>query len=207
MKRVIRSTAAFASLTLVLIAVPSPAAEVGIDSSGYSSKCGVAVEIAQARLAMRWPTENGEVGRLVLDLREGKPLVDSMAIAANSEAPFRNVVQGVDPVAFVVVGERRAPAFRPPELSVFDVFFDSPASRPFQTFRSDLVMKKVRVNSHGHRATVALDGLTIGPFAGQWQITVYPGGRLVHLEAVVSTREENRAFLYDAGLVRVKAPL
>ena len=47
---------------------------------------------------------------------------------------------------------------------------------------------------------MALGELTAGPFAGEWQITVYQGARLVHLEAVVSTREERRAFLYDTGL-------
>ena len=47
---------------------------------------------------------------------------------------------------------------------------------------------------------MALGGLTVGPFTGEWQITVYPGARLVHLEAVVSTRQQDRAFLYDMGL-------
>ena len=127
-------------------------------------------------------------------------MFDSIAIAAKAGEPFHSIIQGVDPVTFVVVGERRAPSGRPPEMSMFNVFFDSPASRPFQTHRSQLESKQVRVSSHGHRATVALDGLTIGPFSGQWQITVYSGARLVQLEAVVSTRQENRAFLYDTGL-------
>ncbi len=121
-------------------------------------------------------------------------------MAAKDGEPFRTVLQSVDPATFVVVGERKAPGYRPPDMSVFNVFFDSPASRPFQTHRSQLDLKQARVSSHGHRATMALDGLTIGPFAGQWQITVYSGARLVQLEAVVSTSQENRAFLYDTGL-------
>ena len=166
----------------------------------------MAVQSDHDKLTMRWPLENGEIGQLVLDLRDGKPLFENMAIAAKGGEPFRPVLQGVDPVTFVVVGERRAPVGRPPEMSVFNVFFDSPASRPFQAHRSHLDLKQARVLSHGRRATVALGGLTAGPFTGEWQITVYPGARLVHLEAVVSTKEERRAFLYDAGLASESPP-
>ena len=85
-------------------------------------------------------------------------------------------------------------------MSVFNVFFDSPAQRPFQTHRSKLDLKRVRVSSQGHRATVAVGDLTIGPFAGEWQLTFYRGARLVHVEAVVTTDADRTAFLYDTGL-------
>lgn len=160
----------------------------------------MAVESDHERLTVRWPLENGEVGQVVLDLRDGKPLFESMAIAAKRAEPFRPVLRDVDPVTFLVVGERRSPDGRPPGMSVFNVFFDSPASRPFQAQRSRLDLKRARVFSHGRRATVALGELTAGPFTGEWQIAVYPGARLVHLEAVVSTKQERRAFLYDTGL-------
>src|SRR5208282_2597287 len=35
---------------------------------------------------------------------------------------------------------------------------------------------------------------------GDLRFTVYPGCRLMHIEAVVSTDKEDCAFLYDAGL-------
>src|SRR5262249_53287597 len=40
-----------------------------------------------------------------------------------------------------------------------------------------------------------------GPFRGDLCFTVYPGCRLVHAEAVVSTVKDACAILYDAGLV------
>jgi hypothetical protein len=61
--------------------------------------------------------------------------------------------------------------------------------------------KKVRVESHGRRATVILDGLSAGPFKGDLRFTVYPGCALVHAEAVVATKKNACAILYDAGLV------
>ena len=104
-----------------------------------------------------------------------------------------------DPVTFLLVGTREAPTGRPPEMSVFNVFFDSPAKRPFQAYRSKLDLKRVRVTSQGHRTTVAVGDLTIGPFAGELQFTVYDGSPLVHVETVVRTQEDRRAILYDTG--------
>ena len=85
-------------------------------------------------------------------------------------------------------------------MSVFNVFFDTPANRPFQAYRSKLELKQVRVTSQGHRATVAIGELTIGPFTGELRFTVYPGAALVHVETVVHTQEDARAILYDTGL-------
>src|SRR5262249_18408457 len=42
--------------------------------------------------------------------------------------------------------------------------------------------------------------LSIGPFNGELQFTFYATSRLMHVEAVVSTKEDRRAILYDAGL-------
>ena len=94
----------------------------------------------------------------------------------------------------------RVPAGRPPGMSVFNVFFDSPARRPFQSYRSHLDRKEIRVTSRGRRATIAIGDLTIGPFAGRIEFTIYEGSPLVHVESVIQTREERRAILYDAGL-------
>src|SRR5207249_696301 len=52
----------------------------------------------------------------------------------------------------------------------------------------------------GRRATVSIADLSIGPFHGELQFTLYATSRLVQVEAVVSTREDRRAILYDAGL-------
>ena len=43
------------------------------------------------------------------------------------------MLENADPVTFLLVGSRQAPAGRPPEMSVFNVFFDTPADRPFQS--------------------------------------------------------------------------
>src|SRR5262249_39662765 len=146
-----------------------------------------------------WPISEKEVGRLVLDLRPGQPLIDSLGIAAGA-SDQAVLLRGVEPVVFLTVGTRQAPAGRPPQMSIFNTFFDKPASRPYQSFLGQLHLQRGRVSSEGHRAHVALGELTVGAFTGEWVFTFYPGSRLLHVEAVVATEEERRAILYDTGL-------
>ncbi|HMF37381.1 MAG TPA: hypothetical protein VKF17_12105 [Isosphaeraceae bacterium] len=73
MNRITPIAATFVSLTLAFASWHAPARDVVVDLSGYDPGCGVAVERDHEMLTMRWPLENGEAGRLVLDLRDGKP--------------------------------------------------------------------------------------------------------------------------------------
>jgi hypothetical protein len=174
-------------------------ADVPVDLSGYRDDCGIAVKAEAMRLSIDWPMPRGERSRLVLDLRPGAPLVESLGISAEGSGEAI-LLKGVDPVTFLSVGSRENPPGRPPGMSVFNVFFDSPAKRPFQQYRSTLDLRSARVVSHAGRVTVRLSELSAGPFTGGLELSVYQGAQLVHVEAVVSTSEENRAFTYDAGL-------
>jgi hypothetical protein len=172
-----------------------------VDMASYRPECGVAVRHEGERLSVDWPMEASEHGRLIIDLHADRPFIGMMGIAAGASGEATTILAGVDPVFFATVGTRVGTPGRPPGMSPFNEFFDSPAQRPHQSFRSRLELKKVRVSSQGRRATIAVGDLALGPLSGELQITVYAGARLVHVEAVVSTREDRRAFLYDAGLV------
>ncbi len=149
---------------------------------------------------VRWPIQDGEWGTLTVDLRPGRPTIARMGIAADASGESRTIASDLDPVTFVTVGSREAPPGRPPEMSPFNTFFDSPAKRPHRSYKARLDLKDVRVTNEDHRAMVALGGLQAGPFSGELQITVYAGSRLIHVQAVLSTSEDRTAFLYDAGL-------
>ena len=138
--------------------------------------------------------------RCILDFQAGHPLIRMIGIHTQPQVPPQPFLENADPVTYLLVGSRAAPAGRPPGMSAFNVFFDAPAKRPFQTYRSSLDLKHLRVTSKGHRATVAIGDLTIGPFTGELQLTVYDGSRLIHMETVIRTREDRRAILYDTGL-------
>ena len=154
------------------------------------------------RMMIAWPTAPGESGRVVLDLAEGRALFDRVEIVVDAPNPTMNLLEKVDPAAFVVVGSRVNPPPIPPEMSVFNVFFDSPAQRPHQAYRVAWSgPKTARIITQGERASVAIGPIEAGPFRGEWVISVYSGSRLLHVEAVMSTTEAARAINYDAGLV------
>lgn len=197
-------------LTAAALSHEAGAAEiVPVDLREYHPECGVAISNeAQAEdglLRVEWPMASGETGQLLLDTRPGKPLLSRMGIVSGDEKPtLATLLKEVDPVTFVTVGSRTAPPGRPPGMSVFNVFFDNPAKRPFQSFRARLDLKRIRVVSQGQRASVILDEVTAGSFKGSLHLTVYRGSPLLHVETVLSTTEADRAYLYDTGLASLE---
>jgi hypothetical protein len=187
------------ALTAPARAQQKPAA----DFSRYDPACGVNIRMEGSRLHARWPLDETQkdFGKLQLDLTGSRPLIESLGIAPSGTDAAAPLLHGLEPVTCITVGSRQAPAGRPPTMSVWNVFFDKPANRPHRTFASRLDLQAVHVRSTGKRATIALSTLTVGPFVGELHFTCYAGSRLLHVEAVVSTQEDRRAILYDAGLV------
>jgi hypothetical protein len=177
----------------------SAAAEPTVDLSAYNSSCGITVQHADSDLRVAWPAEHG-TGHLELNFRLGQPLIRRMGKSAETGGLAQASIENADPITFLLVGSRQAPAGDPPNMSVFNVFFDAPATRPHQSYRSKLDLKRVRVASQGSRVTISIGDVAIGPFAGELRLTLYRGASLVHLETVVHTQEDRRAILYDTGL-------
>ncbi len=186
------------SITLAACQATVHAQRVPVDLSGYNRQSGVIVQSREQQLLVTWPMrrDEAEFGRLTLNLDSRKPLIDSLAIAKQIDGPADVLLSQVDPVTLLTVGSRQG--LRNPG---WVVFFDRVWKRPFKTYQGELDLQQVRVVSKGRRTTVVLDRLTAGPFSGDFRFTVYPGGRLVHAEAVVSTKQDRCAILYDAGLV------
>jgi hypothetical protein len=178
-----------------LAATPAFAADnVAVDLAAYKPASGVTVRQDGSRLRLAWPIADGEHGVVVIQLQPGRPLIEELGIARTAEGDSVTLLGKVNPVTFLTVGVR--------DLSKqgWNAFFDNPPLRPHETFPAVLEPKKVAVQSQGRRTTVIVDGLSAGPFRGDLRFTVYPGCRLVHTEAVVSTDKDSCAILYDAGL-------
>jgi hypothetical protein len=189
----------FAWFFRVCLVSPLAAAEPTVDFSAYRIDCGIAVRHLGNEIRVSWPSEKG-MGYLTLDLRPEQPLIRSMGLGAKNGDSAKALIENADPVTFLLVGSRQAPPDRPPGMSVFNVFFDTPATRPFESYRSQLELKRVRVASQGGRATISIGDVTIGPFTGELRLTFYREANLMHLETVVRTKEDRRAILYDTGL-------
>jgi hypothetical protein len=171
---------------------------LSVDLSNYRAACGVDIHRDGDRLMVEWPMED-ERARIVLDLAKGQPLISAIAIASKA-GEYRSLLEAADPTCFLVVGSRQAPEGRPPGMSVFNVFFDSPANRPFDSHRVALDLKHVRVASKGLSATISIGDIAAGRFTGELRFTVYRGARLIQIENALRIDQDRRAILYDAGL-------
>ncbi len=187
-------------VVLVLLAMASPAAaKAELDLSAYQESCEVRVRAAVDRLRIEWPMADDEAGEVTLDLSGQKPLVQRFATRRG--ATDAGVILGdVDPALFLTIGTREMPPGKPPEQK-WEVFFDNPHRRPHRVETSQFTLGAVRVAGSGSRATVTLEGLTVGPFSGAWELTFYAGSRLVRVEALLKTSQDGLAVFYDAGLL------
>lgn len=74
--------------------------------------------------------------------------------------------------------------------------------RPEEVRRAEAsyALGQCEVRTNGARLEVSFPGVTLGPFAGKLQYTVYRGTNLIRQEIVAKTEERSVAYKYDAGL-------
>lgn len=188
-------------LGLVPLVVADDPKPVEVRFLNSSVKSDVDVQVDRGKLRVSWPIAENEFGRLTLRLVPGGPLIESLGIATDRSRDHAPIVKDADPAVFVTVGSREQGKNRPPAMSVFNEFFDNPARRPSTVHAGQLTLKHATVARHGRRTTISVGDVQAGPFRGEWRITVFPGSRLVQVQAVVETKADRVAFLYDAGLV------
>jgi hypothetical protein len=140
-----------------------------------------------------------ETGQVTLDLSGAGPLVEQFATRKEGQE-LRPILGSVDPALFLTIGTRQMPPGKPPEQK-WQVFFDNPHRRPHRTEASQLKLGQVRVAGSGSRASVTIEGLTVGPFSGSWELTFFAGSRLMRVDALLTTSEDGLAVFYDAGLL------
>lgn len=165
-----------------------------VDLTGYRRESGIAVARETARLRVTWPISAEEIGSAVFSRDADRPLIESLGAAAKGQAP-RTIATALNPVTLLTVGERDLK-----KPSGWVAFFDSPPLRPHQTFLVKPGRRWLSVASHGARTTVSVGEISAASFHGDLRFTFYRNSPLVHVEAVMTTREDGRAILYDAGL-------
>jgi hypothetical protein len=189
-----------ATLTAVaLIPSRSARAESPVDVSAYAEDCAVRITPHDhSHIHVAWPLAGDEKGACVLDLSGSHPLIQYVTVPRPLKT--KPTLYSVDPIWFLTVGERRLAPEKPPEQR-WEVFFDNPHQRPHEVFTSKLDIKKVRVAGDSSRATISIDTLTIGPFAGSLELTFFAGSGLIRVDAVVATEKDGLAIFYDVGIV------
>ncbi len=72
---------------------------------------------------------------------------------------------------------------------------------PSESYALRLDKQRAEVTTEGSQTRITIPGLTAGPFAGGYEITLFQGSPLLNIAAVLTTPLDSLAILYDAGLV------
>lgn len=158
-----------------------------------TAESGVKVEEAEGRVRVTWPIAEGETGSAVFSLDPAQPLIESLGVATAGRA-VAPIATGLDPVTYLTVGSRdlKNPAG-------WVAFFDNPPQRPHQTHLVQLGKRRAVVTSHGAATTVSVAEVSADSFRGDVRFTFRHNSPLIQAETVVSTQEDARAIVYDAG--------
>ena len=169
-------------------------AQQRIDLSGFSSEEGATVTEEKNRITVTWPSGTDTQGVLKLDMTSGSPLFSSIQL--KDYKGNHEIAKGVDPLFLLTVGQR--------DLSKehgWDIFFDRTAYNPYEAYQVSLEKENITVKSKGKRTVVQVNSMKAGNFVGWLEITLYHGSPLLNMAAVMSTEEDAKAILYDAGLI------
>jgi hypothetical protein len=178
-------TAAVVGLALVFPSV-AVAQGVPVDTTGVRPGA-VTVAAADNALTVTWPDETSRMWRATFSLDASRPLITSI-VASGSP-----VVSDARPFYTGETGKRRGG---------WNAFFDDPTSHPEGTrhVQATFTLKGAKARTVGDRVELLFDGMRMGSFDGAVAYTFYPGSRLIHQEAVMTTNEPDVAYYYDAGL-------
>ena len=162
------------------------AAAVTLDVSGVRPG-PVTVTSTASAATVRWNDEADRPWTAEFSLEPRAPLITAIA------AGGARVIERARPFYQCTTGKRRGG---------WDAFFDFPPSHPdgTRTFLAEFNLKSARASTIGNRVEITFDGLRAGIFEGSIRYVFFPGSRLIEQVAVMTTREPDTAYFYDAGL-------
>ncbi|TCC86942.1 hypothetical protein EZ428_22310 [Pedobacter frigiditerrae] len=172
-------------------------AQTPIDLKSYK-KNGSIVSVDNKRLTINWPAGRAGNGKMILDLDKAKPLFKSIQLG-NTKS-FKEIASDLDPVFVLRVGKRTLS----PSSAGWDVFFDRVPTRPYTTNLISFDKLKTKVFTSGSQTIVQISEMSSTSFKGYLEITMYNGSPLFNISAVMTTKNDSTAILYDAGLVNKK---
>lgn len=172
---------------------------VVVDVSEVEASAEVTFDTSQSGFAtVEWPAGNGARGIAKFRLFADKPLIESMSLATAKNATPRVIARDIEPFTAITVGTRNLDT-----PGGWTIFFDKVHQRPYQRHYAQLSLETARAKAHGSRGSIAFGRLAAGAFSGELVFSFFGGSPLILAEAVVSTSEDRRAMIYDAGLVAV----
>lgn len=177
---------------LLFISTITIKAQIPVDLSHYAQKAKTALK--HSLLTITWPAGKTEQGKIILNLENKKPLFKSIQLSSNGI--YKEIASELDPAFILTIGKRDLVS-----QNGWNIFFDTTNRAPHKSFNAILNKQSVSVSSEGTRTVIKVLEITAGSFTGAVEITLYDGSPLLNVAAVMSTKIDSTAILYDAGLV------
>ena len=165
--------------------------QIQVDLSGYSSSCQVAVQHQGEMLYIDWDTSSGQTCSMILDLRLGFPLFNTISMTPEGSSSPVTITQNLNPRFDVSIGTRT-------KLLWPYIFFDNVDTRPYTRYSTNFDFTQVKVTGEGVRAAISFSTISAGTFSGDLVLYLYSGSPLIHPEAAMVTRTPWAAYIYDA---------
>ncbi|HEX5283409.1 MAG TPA: hypothetical protein VFW30_04765 [Bryocella sp.] len=175
-----------AVLLFACSALPAHCAHITADLSGVKQG-PISVESSADALRVDWSDAAHHQWQTIFSLDSARPLITSISIDQH------NIVTLAKPYYRCTTGKR---------TGGWDAFFDFPAGNPAGTrqFMQQFHPSRVTAKTVRNRVEVNFDGMQVGIFSGSLRYTFYPGTSLIQQDAIMSTKEPDTAYYYDAGL-------
>jgi len=168
-------------------------AQVKVDMKGYKKTNGTLVTQQGQSLEISWPAGNSLTGRVVFDCSPSQPLFKTISLGP------QQIAAGIDPVFLMSVGQRDLVS-----QNGWNIFFDKVPNKPHQSYPLALKKTSVSVRTEGSRTIASIGPISAETFSGMLEVTFYNGSPLFNIAAVISTAEQAKAIVFDAGMVSTK---
>tara|TARA_R110002020_G_scaffold312101_3_gene527591 strand:+ start:17573 stop:19702 length:2130 start_codon:yes stop_codon:yes gene_type:complete len=182
---------------IFLLLAISLQAQVPVDLSDHNRRGPTTATVQSNVLEIGWPTGTDATGKLFIDLTAGNPLFKSIQL--QKKGLWKEIATGLDPQFILTEGIRDLE-----KRGGWNIFFDVTAYRPYKAHTVVRDIRQVKVLSEGSRTRIVMGDVKAGNFKGTLELTLFNGSPLLNMAAVVSTQEDAKAIIYDAGLTGSK---
>jgi len=172
-------------------------AQVKVNTAKFNRKNEATFSVKGNLLSIRWPAGAQRVGEAVIDMDPEQPLLKSLSLIVQGKSKV--ISTDLDPSFLLSVGKRDLLS-----QNGWNIFFDKVPLKPYKTFPVQLKKSSAQLSSIGSRTVLTISTLQADKFSGDLEITFYNGSPLFNIAAVMSTKEDATAIVYDAGLVDKK---
>ncbi|WP_162343030.1 CehA/McbA family metallohydrolase domain-containing protein [Cyclobacterium salsum] len=181
-------------LCCLLIFSLTAEAQTPVDFTDFDKNGTATATVANNVLEVTWPISEVETGKLLIALENENALLESIQVGKEGE--FTEIARSLDPVFILTEGKRDLT-----KGSGWNIFFDKTAYLPHTPHVVNIQRKDAKVTTEGSRTKISITEAQAAHFSGTLELTLYAGSPLLNLAAVMETKKDSVAIIYDAGLV------